>query len=58
VRWIRTLINRDEERIDGCFVAGELLAPQRAEIDDSIHTLAAVSRIGLLLAGVASWIVS
>jgi two-component system OmpR family sensor kinase len=58
VRWTRTLINRDENRVDGYFVVGELLAPQRAAIDGSIRTLAAVSGIALLLAGIASWIVS
>jgi two-component system OmpR family sensor kinase len=44
--------------VDGFFIVGELLQPPRAEIDDSIRTLAIVSAIGLLLAGVASWIVS
>lgn len=34
------------------------MAPQRAAIDDSVRTLAFVSGIGLLLAGVGSWIVS
>lgn len=58
VRWARTLINRDGDRVDGYFVVGELVAPQRAAIDDSVRTLAFVSGIGLLLAGVGSWIVS
>lgn len=58
VRWTRTLINRDSARIDGYFVVGELVAPQRAVVDESIRTLAVVSGIGLLLAGVGSWVVS
>ncbi|WP_300008450.1 HAMP domain-containing sensor histidine kinase [Pseudonocardia sp.] len=58
VRWARTPLDIDPDAVDGYFIVGELLDPPRADIDESIRTLAIVSAIGLLLAGVASWIVS
>ncbi|MCX6466431.1 MAG: HAMP domain-containing sensor histidine kinase [Pseudonocardiales bacterium] len=58
VRWSRTLIDRNAAVVDGYFVVGEFLTPQRADIDEAVRTLTVVSAVGLLLAGVASWIVS
>ncbi len=58
LRWSRTLINRDENLVDGYFIAAERVEPQLADVEETIRTLAVVSGIGLLLAGIASWIVS
>ncbi len=58
VRWNRTLVDRNAAVVDGYFVVGEFLTPQRADIDDAVRTLTVVSGAGLLLAGAAAWVVS
>jgi len=58
LRWTRTAIDRNTERVDGYFIVGELVAPAQAEVTEAVTTLAAVSAVGLLLAASASWIVA
>jgi two-component system, OmpR family, sensor kinase len=58
MRWTRTEIDRDPNRVDGYFIVGELLSPPRAAVGETVRTLAVVSAAGLLLAAIASWIVS
>jgi len=58
MRWIRTTVDVDPDRVDGYFVVGELLAPRRGAVAETVQTMAVVSAAGLLLAAIASWIVS
>lgn len=57
LRWVRVPIQLGET-VDGYFVVGFLVDPERAEVDLAVRTLTLVSLLGLLLTAGASWIVA
>jgi sensor histidine kinase regulating citrate/malate metabolism len=57
LRWVRVPIQL-RDTVDGYFVVGFLVAPEMAEIDQAVRTLALVSLIGLVLAAGVSWIIA
>ncbi len=57
LRWVRVPIELGGA-VDGYFVVGYLVEPERAEVDLAVQTLVLVSLLILLIAAGASWIVA
>ncbi|MBW0117489.1 HAMP domain-containing histidine kinase [Pseudonocardia sp. KRD-169] len=58
LRWIKVPIVDDEGNPDGTFIVAYAIDRETREIDNTIRTLVIVSGIGLIVAAVASWVVS
>jgi two-component system OmpR family sensor kinase len=58
LRWIKVPIVDAAGGPDGTFVVAYAIDRETREIDDTIRTLVLVSAIGLLVAAIASWVVS
>lgn len=59
MRWAKVVARtRADPDTPGAFVVGYLIDRDRAEVDDTIRTLALVSLLGLGLTGAASWLIA
>lgn len=58
LRWVKVPVVDDEGNGDGTFVVAYAIDREIREIDETIRTLMLVSAIGLVVAAIASWVVS
>ncbi|MBW0117895.1 sensor histidine kinase [Pseudonocardia abyssalis] len=58
LRWVKVPVVDDVGNADGTFVVAYAIDREIREIDETIRTLVLVSAIGLVVAAIASWVVS